>query len=174
MADTVIIPRLRRVLRERDMDLAELHRRLTVRGGAPSRATLARLAQERPISTIRTDTVVPVLEELALPLGALFESISRAEWEQHRTANGQAQAAARALSQRRDGRPGNATAETDAVIARLRDELRARNPELFDARGRLRKRALVTRLAERFGGRTVEGEEVVRRVNAARAAGRAS
>src|SRR5215217_4770254 len=100
------------------MDLAELHRRLVARGHAPSRATLARLAQERPIATIRTETVVPVLEALDLPIGALFESVSRADWERRRAVNGQAHAAARALRehgvrQRRDKRL-EAAAETDA------------------------------------------------------------
>ena len=57
---------------------------------------------------------------------------------------------------------------TDASIARLQRDLRARSPELFDRRGRLRKRALVARLTERFGGQTVEGEEVLRLINAAR------
>ena len=174
MAQTVIIPRLRRVLRERHMDLAELHRRLLARGHAPSRATLARLAQERPIATIRTESIIPVLEELELPLGALFETVPLAEWEHQHRANGQARATARALSEQRAGRRGtrreDAAAETDAVITRLERELRTSDPELFDARGRLRKRALVRRLAERFGGMTIEGDEVVRLVNAARAA----
>ena len=61
---------------------------------------------------------------------------------------------------------------TEAAIARLRRDLRAQSPELFDGRGRLRKRALITRLTERFGSHTVEGDEVVRRVNSARQQGR--
>ena len=60
---------------------------------------------------------------------------------------------------------------TDAAIARLQRDLRARSPELFDRRGLLRKRALVARLIERFGSQTVEGEEVVRRIDAARRRG---
>ena len=59
MTDTVIIPRLRRVLEERHLGLDELHRRLVVRGDAPSRATLARLALDKPVQTIRADTVLP-------------------------------------------------------------------------------------------------------------------
>ena len=180
MVDTVIIPRLRHVLTERHLSLDELHRRLGRRGDAPSRATLARLAQERPLSTIRVDSVLAVMEELALPFAALFETVPRAEWERRQAANGQAHAAAGELVRRRidrRGRAAQADEETDAVIARLEQELRADSPDLFDDRGRLRKRALVTRLAERFGSRTVEGDEIRRRINTVRAAqpgGRAS
>ena len=173
MADTVIIPRLRRVLAERQMALDELHRRLVARGDAPSRATLARLAQEKPIRTIRIDSVLPVMEELAVPFAALFEAIPRADWERRQAANGQAHAAAGALVRRRAGRRhrvANAEAETDAMIAELEEDLRASSPELFDDRGRLRKRALVSRLTERFGSTTIEGDEINRRITAARAA----
>jgi hypothetical protein len=61
----------------------------------------------------------------------------------------------------------------DADIAGLQRDLRARSPELFDRRGRLPKRALVARLTERFRGQTVEGEEVLRLINAGRRRGRA-
>ena len=177
MADTVIIPRLRRVLTERNLALDELHRRLVERGDAPSRATLARLAQERPIRSIRVDSILSVMEELELPFGALFETVPRAEWERRRAANGQAHAAAGELVRRRSTRATKADEETDTVIARLEQDLRVDSPDLFDDRGRLRKRALVTRLAERFGSRTVEGDEISRRINTVRAAqpgGRAS
>jgi len=175
MTDLVVVPRLRRLLRERRLALDEFHRRLIAKGDAPSRAALARLAQERPIRVIRMETVLPILEELAVPFGTLFESLPRAEWERRELANGQAHAVATALVDRngRGSHSDRAAKETDAAIARLQDDLRARSPELFDDRGRLRKRALVARLTERFGSQTVEGEEVVRRINAARHHGRA-
>jgi hypothetical protein len=179
VADTVIIPQLRRVLTERRLALDELHRRLVARGNAPSRATLARLAQERPILTIRADTVLPVIDELGVPLSALFETMPRAEWQRRLTANGQAHSAARAMARPRSSQRSAATAdaETDTVIASLERDLRANSPELFDARGRLRKRALIAQLAKRFGSATIEGDEITRRISAARAAhpgGRAS
>ena len=174
MADLVVVPRLRRLLRERRLALDELHRRLVAKGDAPSRAALARLAQERPIRVIRMETVLPILEELEVPFATLFESLPRAEWKRRESANGQARAVATTLVDRNGrGSPLTADEETDAAIARLQDDLRASSPELFDHRGRLRKRALVARLTERFGSRTVEGEEVVRRINAARHHGRA-
>ena len=175
MADLVVVPRLRRLLRERRLALDELHRRLVARGEAPSRAALARLAQERPIRVIRMETVLPILEELAVPFSTLFESLPRAEWERRESVNGEARAVATALVHRngRGTRSGAVEDETDTVIARFQEDLRARSPELFDHRGRLRKRALVARLTERFGSQTVEGEEIVRRINAARKHGRA-
>jgi len=173
MTETVIIPRLRRVLEDRNLGLDELHRRLVVRDNAPSRATLARLAQEKPVQTIRADTVLPVMDELSVPLAELFETVPRAEWERRQTVNGLAHAAASALVRRRvdrRDRAARAEAENDALIARLEKDLRAESPDLFDGRGRLRKRALVTRLSERFGATTVEGDEIIRRINLARAA----
>ena len=174
MAELVVIPRLRRLLSERRLGLDELHRRLAAKGSAPSRAALARLAQERPIRVIRIDTVVPVLEELAVPFGSLFESLPRAEWERRDLADGKARDVASALVDRngRGIRGDTAQHETDIAIARLHEDLRARSPELFDGRGRLRKRALVARLTERFESETVEGEEVDRRIKAARDHGR--
>ena len=175
MADLVVIPRLRRLLRERRLALDEFHRRLVAKGDAPSRAALARLAQERPIRVIRMETVLPILEELEVPFATLFESLPRAEWERRESANGQARAVATVLVDRngRGARRATPEDETDAAIQRLQDDLRVRSPELFDDRGRLRKRALVARLTERFGSRRVEGEEIVRRSNAARKHGRA-
>lgn len=173
MPNTVIIPRLRRLLAERHLAIDELHQRLIARGGAPSRATLARLAQDKPIRTIRIDSVLPVMEELDVSFAALFEAVPRAEWERKQAANGQAHAAAGALVRSRADRrkpAADAEAETDAVIARLEQDLRTSSPELFDDRGRLRKRALVSRLSERFGSTTIEGDEIIRRINAARVA----
>ena len=38
------------------------------------------------------ETVLPILDELAVPFGALFESLPRVEWERRELANGQARA----------------------------------------------------------------------------------
>ena len=173
MLGTVVIPRLRRVLAERSLALDELHRRLLARGDAPSPATLARLCEEKPIRTIRVDTVLPVMEELAISLDVLFETVPRAEWQHRQRANRQAFATAGVLVRRRPdlrSRRAPVEAETEAVIARLEQELRANSPELFDDRGRFRKRALVARLAERFRGTDIQGDEIIRWINAAREA----
>jgi hypothetical protein len=44
--------------------------------------------------------------------------------------------------------------ELTEVSDRLQNELRKESPELFDARGRLRKRVASARIVERIGGRT--------------------
>src|SRR5215470_856977 len=134
MTDLVVVPRLRRLLSERRLALDEFHRRLVAKGDASSRAALARLAQERPIRVIRMETVLPILEELAVPFGTLFESLPRVEWERRELANGQARAVATALVDRngRGSLDDRAAKETDAAIARLQDDLRVRSPELFD------------------------------------------
>lgn len=46
-----------------------------------------------------------------------------------------------------------AYAELDEVTERLTRELRQRHPELFDARGRLRKKLVAQKLRERTGGK---------------------
>ena len=112
------------------------------------------------------------MDELSVPLAELFETVPRGEWERRQAVNGQAHAAAGALVRRRVNRrdrAAHAEAETDALIARLEKDLRAESPDLFDGRGRLRKRALVTRLSERFGATTIEGDEIIRRIDLARA-----
>src|SRR2546427_10685809 len=100
MTDLVVVPRVRRLLSERRLALDEFHRRLVARGDAPSRAALGRLAQERPIRVIRMETGLPILEELAVPFGTLFESLPCAEWERRELANGQARAVATTLVDR--------------------------------------------------------------------------
>jgi hypothetical protein len=46
-----------------------------------------------------------------------------------------------------------ADAELDDVIARMTRDLRQRHPELFDARGRLRKKLVAQKIRERTGGK---------------------
>jgi hypothetical protein len=46
VVDTVIIPRLRRVLAERNLALDELHRRLIARGNAPKVAECPLIAEQ--------------------------------------------------------------------------------------------------------------------------------
>jgi hypothetical protein len=61
-------------------------------------------------------------------------------------------AAAKAAS--REAAIEMAEAELAEIIARLEHELRRREPDLFDAEGRLIKHELTKRLLERAGGRT--------------------
>jgi hypothetical protein len=59
-------------------------------------------------------------------------------------------------------RLAEAERELRDVIRRLEAELRSRSPELFDARGRLRRKALSERLIARAGGKTwLSGDELI-------------
>jgi hypothetical protein len=76
------------------------------------------------------------------------------------TANLLAETAADAAS--RQAAIDAADAELDEVIVRLEQELRERHPELFDARGRLRKKLIARKIRERTGGkRLLTGEEYI-------------
>jgi len=53
-------------------------------------------------------------------------------------------------------------AELKEVSERLQSALRMESPELFDRRGRLRRKVLSKRLAERTGGRTwLSGDDLL-------------
>ena len=195
MTDLVVVPRLRRLLSERRLALDEFHRRLVARGDAPSRAALGRLAQERPIRVIRMETVLPILEELAVPFGTLFESLPCAEWERRELANGQARAVATTLVDRNGRRsPLSADKETappiraqlkaweDAGYGPASSFDRNRVSVILGVTGTLE---LVIPLGARLGHprwrralkeagvQNTVAEEVVRRINAARHHGRA-
>ena len=59
-------------------------------------------------------------------------------------------------------RMSKADAELKEVSERLQSALRTESTELFDRRGRLRRRALSKRLAERTGGRTwLSGDDLL-------------
>ena len=59
-------------------------------------------------------------------------------------------------------RMSKADAELKEVSERLQSALRTESPELFDRRGRLRRRALSKRLAERTGGRAcLSGDDLL-------------
>jgi hypothetical protein len=60
-----------------------------------------------------------------------------------------------ALADDRAARIAAADVELDAVAARTLDRLRRQQPELFDARGRLRQRALRQFLAAHAAGQTL-------------------
>ena len=59
-------------------------------------------------------------------------------------------------------RMSKADAELKEVSERLQSTLRIQSPELFDRRGRLRRKVLSKRLAERTGGRTwLSGDDLL-------------
>jgi hypothetical protein len=59
-------------------------------------------------------------------------------------------------------RKSEADAELREVSERLQSALRMESPQLFDRRGRLRRKVLAKRIAERTGGRTwLSGDDLL-------------
>jgi hypothetical protein len=112
---------------------------------------------ERPLHTVDLDILMPVLEELNVELNAAFEQVPVAVVE----AQLASQPAARQTLRRLGRRQALAAADAEQRLAadRLEDELRRTHSELFDARGRLRQRALERLLMERAGSQQIlEGD----------------
>jgi hypothetical protein len=147
------------------MGVAELQRRLAERGIRVSRGALDRLASDQPLRSVNFDLLLPVLEELGITLGEPFVALPSDELERRQTAHALARETAQSLAH---GQPPSAALglvdEADqvdeAMIERLDQQLRRDHPEAFDARGRLRRRALTRVLAQRFGGLRLSGEQV--------------
>ena len=174
--ESVVVSTIGDALRERGIGVSELQRRLAARGVHVSRGALDRLASDQPLRSVNFDLLLPVLEELGITLGAPFRLLPHQELDQQRAARSLARQATRALA---NGTPAGAT--VDAMLAQVDqvDEetsahaealLRRQHPEAFDARGRLRKRALARALAGRFGNGRLSREQVDAVIAAGRAA----
>jgi Cro/C1-type HTH DNA-binding domain len=157
MKTGVYVSRLGWVLRDRKLPVSELRRRLGQRGHTISRGALDRLMSERPLRTVDLDVLMPVLEELDVEFRAAFEHLPAAAVEAQLAGQPVARRAARTLGRRQA--LAAADAELRDAADRLEGELRRAHPELFDARGRLRQRALERLLLERVAGQQIlEGD----------------
>ncbi len=173
MKPKVVISTLGTALKRKGIGVSELQRRLASRDVHVSRGALDRLVSDRPLKSISFDLLLPVLDELDIQLGDPFVAMPGDELLERDTARTRAREATRGLA---NGEPAEvATAivdEADRVdqesIDRLDRLIRREHPEAFDKRGRLRKRALASALATRFGGRRLSGEQVDDVIAAAR------
>lgn len=163
---TVVVSTIGPTLRRRGIGVAELQRRLAQRGIHVSRGALDRLASDQPLRSVNFDLLLPVLEELGITLGEPFVALPSDELERRQTAHALARETAQGLAH---GQPPSAAAQAlvdeadhvdEAMIEQLDRQLRRDHPEAFDARGRLRRRALTRALAQRFGGLRLSGEQV--------------
>ena len=163
---TVVVSTIGPALRRRGIRVAELQRRLAERGIHVSRGALDRLASDQPLRSVKFDLLLPVLEELGITLGEPFVALPSDELERRQTAHALARETAQGLAH---GQLPSAAAQVlvdeadqvdEAMIERLDRQLRRDHPEAFDARGRLRRRALTRVLAQRFGGLRLSGEQV--------------
>lgn len=156
------VSRIGELLRARGLTVSELHRRLTAEGEVVSRTALDRLASDRPVADAHLAALLPVLRLLDLPIEEAFRPVDTEEAERRRRVR---DAAARLLRPRRAARDAavgispEADAALDEVIARASAALRARRPDLFDRRGRPRKRAIARMLAEAVQGGRYAGEQ---------------
>ena len=173
---TVVVSTIGAALRQRGIGVGELRRRLAQRGIHISRGALDRLASDRPLKAVNFDLLLPILDELGLKLGEPFVAVSNEDLGRQQAARALGREAARNLAN------GDATTSAVAVLVdeadladqesidRLDAMIRSQHPEVFDGRGRLRKRALGTALAKRFGGTRLTSGQVDDVIAAGRAA----
>lgn len=160
---TAVVSTIGAALRRHGIGVSELQRRLARRGVRVSRGALDRLASDRPLKSVNFALLLPILEELGLPLGEPFVALSSEEFGHQRTARARAQVAAQGLA---DGHAAALAALDDAdradeeTIEQIDARMRREHPEAFDERGRLRKRVLSRALARRFGGTRLTREQV--------------
>jgi transcriptional regulator with XRE-family HTH domain len=154
------VSRIGELLRARGLTVSELQRRLAEDGETVSRTALDRLASDQPVADAHLAALMPVLRLLDVPVEEAFRPVNAAEADRRRRARA---AAARLL---RSGRPPadagispEADTALDEVIARASATLRVRRPDLFDRRGRPRKRAIARMIAEAVPGGRYAGEE---------------
>jgi hypothetical protein len=159
----VFVSRLGLVLRERQLNVRELQRRLHARGHPISRGAIDRLVSDRPVRKVELDVLVPLLDELGVSFDDAFVRMPSETLVNRNAARpATAEAARRLASNIRRARLADADGELDQVAARLEDDLRTTHPELFDGRGRLRQRALSRLLLEQFGGKqAINGDDVL-------------
>lgn len=169
MATVQYVSRIREEMRARDVTVSDLHRRLADRGIHVSRGALDRIASDQPITEVSLLVVMPVLEEI----GLRFEDAFRRVDDDERIAREEARARAARIVDHlrstgklstREPKPGGESADTrvpelEQAIGHARKLLRARHPELFDGRGRLRHRAFQRMLQERFADHRQAAEE---------------
>jgi len=173
---TVVVSTIGVALRQRGIGVGELQRRLAERGIRVSRGALDRLASDRPLKAINFELLVPILEELGITLGEPFVALPNDELERQQAARALGREAARNLAN--GDATGSAVAALvdeadladDDSIDRLDALIRSQHPEVFDGRGRLRRRALGSALAKRFGGTRLTSDQVDDVIAAGRAA----
>ena len=153
------------VLRQRQMGVSELRRRLEDKGTHVSRGALDHLVSDRPVKQIDLRILWPLLDELDLDMRSAFVTMTeddRPSQEQRGVATRLARQLAntRAADRRQAIREGEQ--EQSEMIARLTEKVRKEHPEVFDRRGRLRKRSLARLLVSQLGKATLTDEDLLR------------
>ena len=158
--------RIAEVLRQRQIGVSELRRRLEQKGTHVSRGALEHLVSERPVKQVDLRILWPLLDELQLDMRSAFETASdedqpnRVQRQAATRLARQVAAHPRAIERQRAIREGEQ--EQEAMIARLAEQVRNEHPEVFDTRGRLRKRELARLLVKRLGTATPTDDDLLR------------
>jgi hypothetical protein len=144
------------------MSVGELQRRLAAQGVRISRGALYRIVSDQPIESVSLPVIMPVLEQLGLTFEDAFRPTREGEIVEQEQVRKRAREILASLpkANRADGFSPEVERELREVIERTGEELRARKPELFDSRGRLRRRAAAREIAQRLHGRTLATEEI--------------
>ncbi|MDE3076695.1 MAG: hypothetical protein KGJ86_14855 [Chloroflexota bacterium] len=153
------------VLRQRQMGVSELRRRLEDRGTHVSRGALDHLVSDRPVKQIDLRILWPVLDELDLDMRSAFVTATedeRPSQEQRGVATRLARQLANTRSSFRRRAISEAEQEQSEMIARLTEKVREEHPEVFDRRGRLRKRALARLLVNQLGRASLTDDDLLR------------
>lgn len=155
------VSRIGELLRTRGMTVAELQRRLAEQGAAVSRTAIDRLASDKPVVDAHLAALLPVLRLLDVRIEDAFRPVDAAEAERRRGVRAAATRLKRARGSSTDdaGISPEAAAALDEAIGRASTALRTRRPDLFDRRGRPRKRAIARTIAEASQGERYAGEE---------------
>ena len=175
MTQRVVVSTLGTALKRKGIGVSELQRRLASRDVHVSRGALDRLVSDRPLRSISFDLLLPVLDELGVQLGEPFVAMPGEDVLERDAARTLAREATRSLANDAPSEMASllvdeADREDEEAIERLDSQIRREHPEAFDKRGRLRKRALASALAARFGGRSLSGDQVDDVIAAGRAA----
>jgi hypothetical protein len=165
MEQTVYVSRVGDAARVQGVSVAEMQRRLAKRGLRVSRGALDRLFSQRPVREVSLEIIVPVLEELDLDLRSAFDLVVRSDADERSRARSEAAALVRQFpfakgrTRSRDA-TSRAAAELDEITGKLEARLKHRHPEVFDRRGRLRRRTLTQLLTQRAGKRLLTDEDL--------------
>jgi hypothetical protein len=161
------VSQIGQIMRARGLSVDDLRTRLAQRGVRVSRMALDRLISPEPVRAVRLAILLPVLEELGTDLGAAY---TRAEMSEAGSASspatrkqpsGDREQPVRGRAGTRQSQVAAADRELAEMTVAARDRLREQQPDMFDSRGRLRRRVLAQRLAERTGGKAALGKAEV-------------
>lgn len=145
------VSRLSDELRARGISVSQLHRRLAAAGHRVSRTALDKVVSDEPTTAAYLPVLLPVLDLLGLDAGDVYKPMTPAEAARHRAVRASTRhllRAGRKLPSPSTSFSSDVESQMDDAIEAAAALLRPRRPDLFDARGRPRRRAIARAIAE--------------------------